>query len=65
MLAHSYRSFSDSATQELLWQQCSRLGGWISCRADHVVYTVPETWAYLLVLIDPCIERLTQEDWII
>jgi hypothetical protein len=64
MLAHSYLSRADQSTQELLWLQCQALGGWMSIRVDSIVYTVPETYAYILTLIDPRIERYACMDYI-
>jgi len=64
MLYTAYRSYSDAPTQELLWLQCQAFKGWIHVYPDSIVYTVPESYAYMLVLVDSSIKRYPKLDHI-
>ena len=64
MLYTCVRCRSSWAVQDPLSLLVQRMGGWLSIRADSVLYWVPEHTVYLLYVIDPHLERLPRLDYI-
>ena len=58
------RSYTDWDIQDRLGFLAQRLGGWLSIRADCVDYFVPESYTYMLYMIDPNLVRHSHLDYI-
>ncbi len=65
MLYTAYRSTKPVTEQDDISLYVQRIGGWLSIRADTVVYIVPDDRAYMLSLFDPSIQRYPQLDYIV
>lgn len=65
MLYTAHRTTRPLDEQDAISQYVQRIGGWLSIRADTVVYVVPSDRAYMLSLFDSSIEPYPQDDHIV
>lgn len=67
--AELYTSYSSRMypleLQDTMSLYVQRVGGWLSVRYDHVVYTIPNDYAYMLYMFDPQLQRLAREDYLV
>jgi hypothetical protein len=52
-------------TRELLWNLVRNKAGFISDRYSHMLFWFPESYESFALLIDPTLERLAREDYIL
>ena len=60
-----YKCTCPSDTRELLWNLVRDREGFIGDRLSHMLFWIPESYTSFALLIDPTLERVPREDYIL
>ena len=65
MRLYCYKCTCHWLTRELLWNLVRDKNGFISDRISHMMFWIPESCVDFALLIDPTLERVIKEDYIL
>lgn len=60
-----YKCTAHARTREQLWTLIQNKSGFISDRYTHMMFWFPEQCVNLALLIDPTLERIPREDYLL
>ena len=64
MLIQCWRGYKGVMEDDRCFQMTQRLGGFAKIRIDHIDFFVPEDRAEFLILLEPRLIRLPDQDYI-